>query len=106
MPYTVDESNEEKIDSKVELILPDEMTHNNIDPFVHIIKPFVTFIDKLYKDQKKAFVPFKGIPLKYFDSDPTIKPSIKLKFINYPSPFLYLSSYYLIMLFASKNNTL
>lgn len=58
----------EKMTGKVELVLPDEMTHSLIDPFVHITDPICRFMDKVFKPEKYSSQRAASIPLRYFTS--------------------------------------
>lgn len=59
----------EKMAGKVELILPDEMTHSLIDPFVHITEPISRFMDKTLRQDKHLFSTHITIPSRYFRSN-------------------------------------
>ena len=54
---------------KVELILPDEMTHSLMDPYVHITDPICRFMDKVLRQDKSLFSTCITIPYRYFKSN-------------------------------------
>lgn len=67
--FLVHWSDPEQMAGKVELILPDEMTHSLMDPFVHITDPICRFMDKALKQERPLFSTAITIPNRYFQSN-------------------------------------